>query len=296
MNDRKAFIFALISALLWSTVATAFKYALQFYEVFEILMYSSFVSFIVISVYGIYIKKFHSAFKTSLKNHLSSIILGALNPFAYYLILFKAYDLLPAQEAQTLNYSWSITVVIFSYFILKQKIKIRNWLALILSFFGVIIIATKGNILALKFENEFGVFLAIISSIFWGLYWVLNLKDSRESIQKLILNFFYGTIFIFIANVLFNDNYVGFSGNIIYCIYIGLFEMGITFILWMSALKFASNSAKVSTIIFVSPFLSLFWINLLLDETIKITTIAGLILIISGILIQTNFKTNQSTS
>ena len=38
--------------------------------------------------------------------------LGFLNPFLYYVVLFKAYDLLPAQEAQPLNYTWAITLAI----------------------------------------------------------------------------------------------------------------------------------------------------------------------------------------
>ena len=33
---------------------------------------------------------------------------GFLNPFLYYIILFKAYSLLPAQEALSLNYTWPL--------------------------------------------------------------------------------------------------------------------------------------------------------------------------------------------
>ncbi len=33
-------------------------------------------------------------------------LLGLLNPVAYYLVLFKAYDLLPAHVAQPINYTY----------------------------------------------------------------------------------------------------------------------------------------------------------------------------------------------
>jgi len=32
------------------------------------------------------------------------LLLGILNPFLQYIILFKAYELLPVQEAQTINF------------------------------------------------------------------------------------------------------------------------------------------------------------------------------------------------
>ncbi|NWH06613.1 hypothetical protein [Desulfobacter latus] len=36
------------------------------------------------------------------------VLFGAINPFAYYLVLLQAYDLLPAQQAQPLNYSYQL--------------------------------------------------------------------------------------------------------------------------------------------------------------------------------------------
>jgi drug/metabolite transporter (DMT)-like permease len=68
--------------------------------------------------------------------------------------------------------------------------------------------------------------------------------------------------------------------------YIGIFEMGLTFFLWLKALSLSSNTAKVSNLIFLSPFISLIIISLILKETITHSTVIGLILIISGILIQ----------
>ncbi|MCV6021929.1 EamA family transporter, partial [Escherichia coli] len=39
--------------------------------------------------------------------------------------------------------------------------------------------------------------------------------------------------------------------------YVGLFEMGITFVLWLSALKSTQTTARISNLIFASPFISL---------------------------------------
>ncbi len=62
--------------------------------------------------------------------------------------------------------------------------------------------------------------------------------------------------------------------------------MGITFVLWLSALKLSENTAKVGNLIFISPFLSLIFIHYLVGEDILTSTFMGLVLIIAGLLIQ----------
>ena len=69
------------------------------------------------------------------------------------------------------------------------------------------------------------------------------------------------------------------------CVYIGAFEMGITFILWINILKRVKNRSSVILITYTIPFLSLVFIQLIVKETIKAYSIFGLTLIISGIII-----------
>jgi drug/metabolite transporter (DMT)-like permease len=68
---------------------------------------------------------------------------------------------------------------------------------------------------------------------------------------------------------------------------VGLFEMGITFALWLSAMKYAARpegggTARVANLIFLSPFLSLVFIHFLVGEIIHPATVAGLAFIIAG--------------
>jgi drug/metabolite transporter (DMT)-like permease len=73
-------------------------------------------------------------------------------------------------------------------------------------------------------------------------------------------------------------------------VYLGIFEMGITFILWMMALKLSSTTAKVSNLIYLSPFGSLIMIHFLVGEVILLSTVIGLVFIIGGIIIQQYLK------
>ena len=232
-------------------------------------------------------KKLRFLFNYSSKEYFRSALLGLLNPFLYYIILFKAYSLLPAQEAQPLNYTWSITLALLSIPLLGQKIKLTSILALIISYFGVLVISTHGNIGALKFTNPYGVILALGSSVIWALFWIYNIRDQRDVVTKLFLNFSFGFIFIFLA-MLFSSRLkiippiAGIAG----AVYVGLFEMGITFVLWLKALKLSRTTAQVSNLIYLSPFVSLVLIHFVVGERILLSTLIGLIFIITGIMLQ----------
>jgi len=137
-QTSKAYIYALCSVVLWSTVATAFKLGLQELSPLYLILAASAVSlitfFIVIAIQG----RIRELFTVSWSGLGKSALLGVLNPFGYYLILFQAYSMLPAQVAQPLNMVWPITLALLSAPLLKQKITFRNIIAIFISFIGVI--------------------------------------------------------------------------------------------------------------------------------------------------------------
>jgi drug/metabolite transporter (DMT)-like permease len=290
-QQTQAYFYALLAVLLWSTVATAFKLALENMSYSQLLFYSVLTALIVIFALLVANGELAKLKEQNAKDLTKSALSGALNPFFYYLVLFKAYELLPAQEALSLNYSWAVMVVIFSIIFLKQKISAIGIGGILLSFFGLLIIATKGNLLSLDFSNPLGTVLAFGSSLIWAGFWIINLKDKRNVLVKLFLSFAAG--FILIVIYLFAGGIsisFGNSNGLLAAIYVGLFEMGITFILWLKALKLSENTAKVSSLIYLSPFISLNLINIILGEEILLSTIIGIILIVSGILIQKSSK------
>lgn len=290
-NQQKAYSYALAAVLLWSTVATAFKIALLDLSYIQLLLVSSFCAslflFAVIVLSG-------RLFELKLNNRTEwrySILSGLMNPFLYYLLLFKAYDLLPAQEALALNYSWVILVVVFSIIFLRQRIGIAGLVGIGISFIGLLIIATKGDFVSFKFDEPLGTFMALSSSIVWAGFWILNLKDNRDEIIKLFFSFAIGFIFIFGLSIIRREEIIPTSYmGLLSAVYVGLFEMGITFVIWLKALKLSVNTARVSILIFLSPFISLNLINIVLGEKILLSTIIGITMIVGGILIQKTSK------
>ncbi|MCK4395867.1 DMT family transporter [candidate division WOR-3 bacterium] len=285
-KQKQAYIYAIIAVLFWSTVASAFKVSLRYVDVFQLLFFSSLSSVIILFIILFIQNKLKLLRTYESKDFLRSAVLGFLNPFLYYIVLFEAYSLLRAQEALTLNYTWPIMLALLSIPILKQKIGFRSILAIFISFLGAFIIATKGNIISFKFTNILGVLLALGSTVIWSLFWIYNIKDKRDYVAKLFLNFVFGFIFILIAAPLFSKISIPDMRGLFGAGYVGLFEMGITFIFWLKALQLSRTTAKVANLIYLSPFISLIIINRIVGENILVSTVIGLILIVTGIIVQ----------
>lgn len=287
MNERRALGFGLSAVLLWSTVATAFKLTLAEFTPIQMLTVASIVSAIILIGICAVQGKLSLLPRTFLSNPWYYLLLGLINPLAYYIILFKAYDLLPASQAQAINYSWAITLTLMAAFFLGQKIRKQDWIACSLSYFGVIVIATKGDILGLNFESPLGVGLALLSTLLWAGYWILNAKNQADPIVAVLLGFLVAIPFAIGISL-----YEGASWSHITTqgwlavTYVGLFEMGVTFVLWLSALKLTKNTARISNLIFASPFISLILLSTIIGEEIHPTTLIGLVLIVGGLVIQ----------
>lgn len=285
-NSTRSFVYAGLAVLFWSTIATAFKLALRDLTPGLLLLIASVTSSAVLLVICLAERSLREMLTISLKDAASSAILALLNPFIYYLVLLRAYTLLPAQVAQPLNMIWPVVLVLLSVPLLRQKIPARSFIALLISFAGVYIVSSQGDLLTPGKSDPTGVVLACGSSLFWALYFIFNLRDNRRESIKLLTNFIFASVYLAVY-LYITDGYHAVPGRAFLAgIYIGIFEMGLTFYLWLRALKLATSTDRISNLVFLAPFLSLVFINIILHEKIYLTTLAGLLLIIGGIIYQ----------
>ena len=285
-KQRKATFLALTAVVFWATAGTAFKLSLRYLDPFQLLFYAALISCLVFLGFLLIQKKGREIARTSRKGILHSAFLGFLNPFLYYAVLLQAYNMIPAQEAVVLNYTWPLVLVFLSVPLLKQKIGVLSFTALFISFLGTVIVITQGDLLGFRLSHPLGGMMAMGSAFVWALFWIQNVKDSREETNKLFWNFLFGSIYAFFL-VLFTSGFaIPGPEAWLGLIYIGLFEMGITFIIWLMALQLSSTTAKVSNLIFLSPILSLGLIHFVLAEQILISSIVGLLFILFGIWLQ----------
>ncbi len=285
-SSKKAYVFAGLAVLFWSTVATSFKLALREYDFIQLIFYASAVTVILLFLVLLFQQKTHLIFKQTPRQWSYSLLMGAFNPLLYYLVLFKAYSLLPAQVAQPLNMIWPITLALLSVPLLGQKIRWLSIVALFISFIGVFFISSQGGFDGFRNTNPMGVFLAVGSSVLWSLYWIFNVRDKRDEVVKLFLNFAIGLIMLFPVVAIFSSFKMSWGAAFGAVIYSGIFEVGITYVLWLKAMNLTTSNAKIGNLVFFAPFLSLVFIHFILKEDIFGTTFIGLIFIVSGVLVQ----------
>jgi drug/metabolite transporter (DMT)-like permease len=285
-TQTRATLLGLSAVLLWSTVASAFKLSLALMDVPQLLFYSGLTSLLVLGLALALTGRLGLVRAASRRDCAVSLGLGLMNPLVYYIVLFNAYDLLPAQVAQPLNYTWAIVLALLSIPLLKQRLAVTDVIGAAVSYFGVVVIATRGSFSALHAESPLGIGLALGSTFVWALYWIASTRDRRDPEVTLFMNISFGLPFVLLYCVLFSSlrlsswTALGAAG------YVGVVEMGLTAILWLRALRLSDNASRIGNLIFLSPFLSLLFIRSLVGEAIRPATVVGLVLVVAGLLVQ----------
>jgi len=260
-NQKTATLFALLSVLMWSTVATAFKITLTYFSALQMLLVASLVSSAVLLIICYRQHKISLLKASFVQRPYFYLLMGAINPFLYSLSLLAVP-------------------------VLGQKLRRNDVIAIALGYLGALIIATKGDLLALDFFSPLGVTLALLSTILWACYWIFNSKNDADPMIALSLCFLCSLPMIILTILIFDDIYITAWQGWLGAIYIGLFEMGLAFVAWLTALKYAESTSKISNLIFISPFVSLLLLSQIIGEIIYPATVIGLVLIITGLFIQ----------
>lgn len=287
-------VLAGVAVLSWSTVATAFKIALRSLSVFDMLLVST-VTAMLIFAFMLTAERKWGMLKGLHRNAICGAMgLGVLNPVIYYLVLFRAYDMLPAQVAQPVNYAWPIVLLILLAVFNHEPIPGRKYIGMAVSVAGVACISLGGGGIE-GGVSAAGVLMALLSAVLWATYWMLNNRISKDidTTVSLFLGFFAGSLVLLIGGLFVGIDVDSMDG-LLSGIYIGCFEMGIPFLTFGMALKLTDNPALVNQMCYLSPFLSLFLIAMVLGETIAPATYVGLLLIVGGLVFNSTIASRKT--
>jgi len=281
-------VLALTAVVFWSTAASAFKLTLRWLTPYQLVLLASIVSAAALWMMVLLRKKRCIELESCRYTTLKSAARGLLNPFLYYLVLLEAYNGLPAQIAMVINYLWPVVLMILSAPLLKQRITFKMAVASGMSFCGIGVLAIGGNPIGGHLSLP-AIGLALLSTVIWALFWILNVRASGDAARNLAESFIFGLLYLIIYGVITGKitsicclDIHGIFGSI----YIGLFEMGITFVIWQKALELSKTTSEVGNLIYLTPFIALVFIGSVVGEKIGLWTIAGLLLVISGIVLQ----------
>ncbi|MDE5719834.1 MAG: DMT family transporter [Paramuribaculum sp.] len=281
--SSRAIVLAAVTVLSWSTVATAFKIALASMGVAPMIFVSVFAAFVVHALWMTLSRSWGELRRLSPRLWARFALLGLIAPVSYYFVLFEAYDHLPAQIAQPINYTWPIILSVLIAVIDRRPVPAAGYIGMAVSLAGVALISLGGGVDGSV--SLTGISLAFASALLWALYWIVNdsLKSAVSETTSLFLTFFFGTLYLALWSLFRPLGPVDFNGLMAGC-YIGIFEMGLPFICFGIALRTTDNPALVNQLCYLAPFLSLLFVAIFVGETIMPSTYVGLTLIVGGII------------
>lgn len=277
--ERRATGAALLAVAMWATVATAFKLGLMTMQPVQLLAVASVASLMVFAVARSLARPGPAPRDALWK----AAALGLVNPLIYYLVLFEAYQRLPAQIAQPINYTWAIVLAVLAVPLLRQRLRQRTVAGIVVSYVGVAVVVTQGQPLAMNRLDGVGVLLALASTVVWAGYWLLAARLPLHPTQMLLPAFAVGAPCVLVACLLTAGLPPLTLRNVLCGAWVGLFEMGMAFLLWQHGLKHTRNAGRLAQLIFLAPFLSLALIHRVLGEATHPTAWLGLALIVSGL-------------
>ena len=281
---KKTYLMAGIAILLWSTMATISKVLLGNFDQYQVLCISALFAALALFAVNLLSGRLKKLKACRPKHYLQMLVSGLLGNFFYYAFYYAGAARLPASQAFIANYLWPIMSVVFACILLKEKLTVRKGIAFGLSFLGVITVA-GGDLLRFDTQTLLGMALCAGGAVCYGAFTVLNKKWECDTLLSMMLSCGAAFLLSLLLTLLQGTGWsvnglqlAGLAWNGICCMAAGS-------VCWAMALA-GSNTARISNLAYITPFLSLVWAAVFLKEMPSVWSVVGLCLIVLGIFVQ----------
>ena len=268
-------ILTLLTYLSFGILDTIQKTAVQYHSVFVLL----FVKFTFCFIFSFFIAKKNKVKKFYLSNNYKIQITRCILSVCESCFFVLSFRHLALADAHTIGSLAPVLVLIFSYFLLKEKINIATWLAIGTSFVGVVLIMRPG----LTIFNPY-LIIPLFAAFFYSLFQIATRLNATydDNETMLFYNGLIGSIITFVLSIFYWQPL--HASSFIFFIFLGIFFCTGLF-LQIKALSITPASILAPyqyTIILWGIFFGLVVYN----EVPDIFTITGAIIIVaSGIFI-----------
>lgn len=219
------------------------------------------------------------------RDYLITAGVGLLGTFFYNMFLVLGIDRLLASQAMIINYLWPMMAVVAGCVLLREKMTLRKTLAVAMSFLGVVIVTSNGQLSGFTGGNLLGALFCVLAAVSYGLFVVLNKRLRYESSVSMMLYYIVSTV-VALACLLVSGNLPDLRGmQSLGLLWIGLGDYAVAYVSWALAMK-AGQTAKIANLAYITPFVSLVVAHFFLGDPITLWSIGGLGVIVAGIFLQ----------
>jgi drug/metabolite transporter (DMT)-like permease len=221
---------------------------------------------------------------------LPLMITGILGITGYNLLLYGALEYTSPMNAAIVNALNPATIVILSYFLLKERVTWLNLIGFFLSLIGVLFILTNGH-LQWIFQTNYnrGDLMMLLAGVVWALYSIIGKKLAVPPITATTCSVFFSIILLlpFLFLQPFPLAEVSKTG-IIGISYICLFPSVLSFLFWNIAVKKVGPSYAGVYLNLIAVFTAA--ITFLLGGNISASQLIGGIIVLFGVYLATKVQ------
>ncbi|MCF6515633.1 EamA family transporter [Lactobacillus sp. S2-2] len=297
---RKSYIYVLISTVMFSSMEIALKIAGNQFSPIQLNLIRFFIGGIVLLPFAI--KSMH---KQNLKIKMSDWKVFFLTGLFCVIVSMSLYQMSILYDdpgiVAVLFSSNPLFALIFSYLILNEKISRTNFISLIVSLLGLVVIVNPFNL-----SHPIGLFLGLLSALTFGFYSIFSryesFKHNFDGITLTSFTFIAGSIELLIvigathiptiANFLESSKGLKVFANtpilqnvnlsnLPIILFTGICVTGGGFAFYFLAMQEAGVSIA-SLVFFIKPGLAPILAMLLIGEKISLTVWIGIVIILIG--------------
>jgi drug/metabolite transporter, DME family len=267
--------FVLLAVLLWSTGGMFIK--MTSLDAFAVNCGRSIFAAVTVAIFTN-----RKGLKLSAFNLLTSFVYaGILTSFVY------ATKTTTAANAIFLQYTAPIYILILSPFLLKEKFRVVDLLTVVLCLagMGLFFLETPSAENRLASNMFVGNLVALGSGFLFGLYMVLLRHPRSLENKNPAISVFYGNLFVvlFMLPFIFKNPPQPTTQDMLIIFYLGVFQIGISYLLFTYGIVNGVRSFDASIIGFVEPLLNPLWVFLVVSEKPSKWAIIGGVIIISTV-------------
>ena len=281
-RTKLGIIYIALCIVLWSLIPTVAKFAQSGLDHHQYLFYSSIVSFLSILLVSLFQKNLKEILTYSKKIFLVLFALGFLD-FLYYLLLYFGYKHANGLEVLVIQYMWPIFIVFLSLIILKEDFTKKKLISIILGFFGVYLVITKGDFSSLDFSQIDVLPIVMLGAFAFALFSVLSKVVKIDATNAVMIYFFSAILYSIITVSTYSTFIIPSCKDWISILINGAFINGISYLFWIKGLQIF-DASKVAPYLFITPILAAFFLILFFDEPIlRIYFIGLFFVVLSGV-------------
>ena len=282
---KKEYVYAGTSVLCFGTVATASKLLMNQLDAVYVLAFSFLAATVFLGLYNWKKGYLQELRKLSGKTVIRMVVIGSLGVFFYNYFLLLGTDLLEAQTAFVINELWPALIIIFSCWILGEKMNLGKAAAVVFSFLGILVVTTDGKLTDFSFGDPKGILFALLAAICYGLYCTLNKRETYDKNLSVMISYGAGTIMAFVLIIIQGKLSFPTGAQTAGMLWNGIICNALPYLTWALALDIG-NTAVIANLAYLTPFVSLLCTHFVLGEKVTIFSVLGLVLIVLGIVLQ----------